>query len=301
MLQFYVVVVSSRNNRGRFELRRLQIKEDIRADLSNEFLKQADEFVVEKYERIPFQASCPTAPRNTVLVTNDFALPEDFVEDVVDRSNSDLIRPEDLNERNVTAVVGAQATDDEKVRRAIFKEMRGAKIIDQKSTSFFLRSDTLTRNDHPGLVIPESVTAVYEDESLYFRSYYTTKRFLEIDEGYASDLEADALKFLGQAPVVFEGENSLFETAGLRSRERISRILSKRVWEQDGLSVKEICRRASTANIIIDSQNGGETMLLPNDPTELGQVLKFLDQGIYRTMLTNELMETQASTMFKPT
>lgn len=127
------------------------MREDVRVDLDNEFAKQADEFMAEKYERVRFEASCPRAPSNSILVSYDFELPDNFVEDFVYRGNSELIKPEDLNDRNVTAIAGVIATEDEGVRRAVFKEMRGAKIIDQKALSFFLRSDVLTRNDHPGL------------------------------------------------------------------------------------------------------------------------------------------------------
>ena len=121
------------------------------------------------------------------------------------------------------------------------------------------------------------MNAVYEEGNLYFDSFYTTRRFLDIKENYERDLEADTAEFLRQAPVAFEGDKSLFETAGLRSRERMSRILRNKVWET--VDVEEICNKAGTVSINIDTRNDGRAIFLPSDPARLGQVLKFLDQA----------------------
>lgn len=145
MLQFYAVLPD-------FELRHLHVEQSIQADLTDKFRHEAAAFLQNK-EAIEFEPGYPTSQRGEVLVLRDFPLPERFQEDVRNSNHCEDIAPQDLSHRNVKAVVGALARDEDgAVEIAVFKEMSGARILDQRAFGFLLDGSTLT----PGYIIPAS-------------------------------------------------------------------------------------------------------------------------------------------------
>jgi hypothetical protein len=279
VLQFYVVL-------SNYELRHVHVDQDTQQDLTTTFSREADRFLHNK-EPINFVPSYLTAQAGEVLVARDFTLPENFAECVADPNHCDDMDPEDLNGRHVKALVGAIADDDGLVRRAIFKELSGARIIDQSPRNFFLRRSTLTRIDRPGLSVPEPVHAVYEGDDLYFHSYDTAKKFLDLAGIYSEAAREDVETFLRTAPVAFEGEGNLYDLTDSWSRRRISMIVADPVWER--MSLREICNRAEALPFDVATRNSGTVLLLPNDRANLKEVIRFINQDIFRSILTDEL------------
>jgi hypothetical protein len=279
VLQFYVVLSS-------LELRHVHVEQDIQQDLTNRFSREAEAYLHGK-QAIDFAPSYLTAQKGEVLVARDFALPSQFREDVADPNHCEDISPRHLNDRNVKALVGAEARDDGSVRIALFKELSGARIIDQSPLNFFLRRNTLTRADHPGLAVPERVHAVYEDGDLYFHSYDTAKKFVDLAGIYSEAAHEDVETFLNTAPVVFEGEESFYDLTDAWSRRRISMILANPVW--DRISVQEIGEKAEVLPFTVETRNGGESLLLPSNKAQLRELIRFINQDNFRSILTDEL------------
>lgn len=291
MLQFYAVLPD-------FELRHLHVEQGIQAELTNKFRREAASFLHGK-EVIRFEPGYPTAQRGEVLVLRSFPLPEHFQEDVRDPNHCEDINPRDLSHRNVKAVLGASARDEDgAVDLAVFKEMSGTRILDRKAFGFLLDGNTLTRIDHPGLVIPEPVHAVYEGGDLYFSSYETTRRFMDLTGTYAEASHADIEDFLSGGPVVFEGEGSIHDVVDTWSRRRISMILDSRVWEQ--ITVPEICAQAAAFGVTVETKDGGGTLVLKADRAYLKDVLKVLNQDLFHSILTNTPMYAGTKVRLEP-
>ena len=289
MLQFYAVLPS-------FELRHLHVEQGIQADLTNKFRREAVAFL-QGNEVIEFETSYPTAQRGEVLMLRNFELPDRFKEDVRDSNHCEDMNPRDLSHRNVKAVVGASAQDDGMVGIAVFKEISGARIIDQ-NWGFLLDRNTLTRIDHPGLVIPEPVHAVYENGDLYFSSYETTRRFLDLTGMYSEASRADIEEFLSGGPVTFEGDRTIHDIVDTWSRRRISMILESRVWEQ--ITVQEICEQAARFGVNVETRSGGEQLVLPDNRAGLKDVLKVLNQDLFHSILTDTPMYAGTKVRLEP-
>lgn len=289
MLQFYVVL-------SNFELRHLHVEQSIQAELTNKFRREATAFLHAK-EVIEFEPGYPTAQTGEVLVLRRFELSEQFEECVRDSNHCEDIDPQELSRKHVKAVVGAATGDDDRVSIVVFKEMSGTRIIDQK-WGFLLDRHTLTRIDSPGLVIPEPVHAVYEGRDLYFSSYETTRRFLDLTGMYSEASRVDIEEFLSGGPVTFEGDGTIHDIVDTWSRRRISMILESRVWEQ--ITVREICDQAARFGVDLETRNGGEQLLLPDNRAGLKDVLKVLNQDFFHSILTNTPMYAGTKVRLEP-
>lgn len=286
MLQFYAVL-------SNYELRHIHVEQFIQRDLTNKFRREAAAFMQGKRE-VPFAPSYPTAQSGEILVQRDFSLPQRFVEDVLDPNHCDDISPQDLNQRHVRALVGAEANAEGGVRTAVFKDLQGARIIDQSPWTFFLHRNTLTRPDHPGLAVPEPVHALYENGNLYFRSYDTTKKFLDLTGIFSEASRDDVASFLDEAPVVFQGNGSIYDLADTWTRRRISMMMLDPVWRYIG--VADICAIANELEeavgplpFQVQADGTGEHLVLPNDRAGLRELIRFLNQDVFRSILTGEL------------
>lgn len=281
MLQFYAVLPD-------FELKHLHVEQNIQAELTDKFRSEAATFLQSK-EIIKFEPGYPTRQQGEVLVLRGFPLPERFQEDVRDPNHCEDISPQDLSRRKVKAVVGASARDeDDTVEIAVFKEISGARILDRSAFGFLLDGSTSTRIDHPGLVIPEPVHAVYKDGDLYFSSFETTRKFIDLTGIYSEASHADIEKFLNVGPVAFKGEGTIHDIVDTWSRRRISMILESRVWEQ--ITVQEICSQAGRFGVNIETKNDGEQIVLPDNRSGLKGVLKILNQDLFHSILTDTPM-----------
>jgi hypothetical protein len=291
VLQFYAVLPD-------FELRHLHVEQGIQAELTSKFRREAAAFLQGK-EVIEFEPGYARAERGEVLVTRSFPLPERFKEDVRDSNHCEDINPQDLSHRNVKAVVGATARDEDgAVDIAVFKEMSGARILDQRAFSFVLDGNTLNRIDRPGLVIPEPVHAVYEGGDLYFSSFETTRRFVDLTEIYSEASHADIEEFLSSGPVAFEGDGTIHDVVDTWSRRRISMILESHVWEQ--ITVPEICAQAAAFGVTVETKDGGGTLVLKADRAYLKDVLKVLNQDLFHSILTNTPMYAGTKVRLEP-
>jgi hypothetical protein len=90
---------------------------------------------------------------------------------------------------------------------------------------------------------------------------------------------------LQDSPVVFEGED-LYEVADVYTRRRISMIMRNPVWERR--SVQQICDRADQIDLTIDVTEDGRSIKLPEDRPRLRGIVRFLNQDICRTGITDE-------------
>jgi hypothetical protein len=286
VLQFYAVLLN-------YELRHIHVEQSIQTDLTNKFQRDAAEFMNGK-RQVPFAPSYSTAQKGEVLVQKGFILPDRFVEDVADPIHCEDISPRDLNERHVKALVGAAADDEGATRIAVFKDLAGARIIDQSPWTFFLSRNTLTRPEHPGLAVPRPVHALYENENLYFHSYDTTKKFLDLTGIYNEASREDVARFLHEAPVLFQGSGDVYDLADTWTRRRISMMMVDPVWQH--ITVPEICAVASELESALGplpfqvrADEHGESLLLPDDRAGLRELVRFLNQDVFRSILTGEL------------
>lgn len=147
-------------------------------------------------------------------------------------------------------------------------------------------------------MIPEPVHAVYEGGDLYFSSYETTRRFMDLTETYGEASQANIEEFLSVGPVTFEGDGTIHDVVDTWSRRRISMILESRVWEQTPIS--EICSQAATFGVTVETTDCGDTLLLKDDRAYLKDVLKVLNQDFFHSILTNTPMYAGTKVRLEP-
>ena len=284
--QFFVVVeLPEPSGSTHFELRLLNIENEFQQSLWREFCEQAAKFCRNKHA-VNFDPGYLIAQRGEILVSRGFPLPQGFVDDIREPTHCERIGSNEVNERNVKAVVGAVEAEDGSVEKVIFKWLAGTKVIDQKTVMVVIRKDVLARSNDTALVIPEPVHAVYESGDLHFHAYDTVRKFLEIDAIYRDASREEVADFLRNSPLVFEGED-LYETADDWTRRRISLIMRNLIWEKR--SIQQICGRAEQLlPMPIDVTDEGNSIKLPEDRGLLREVVRFLNQDICRTGITDE-------------
>jgi hypothetical protein len=291
VLQFYVVVaLINSDSTPRYELRLLDFEEENRQRLTHKFLHEADKFTRKKHE-VNFDPGYMKAERGEILVARGFTLPDTFVEDVRHPTHCDKISAEDLHHKRVKAVVGASADNETGIDIAVFKELSGTRVLSDAtgSLAFLLHRDTLVEADDPGFIIPEPVHAVYRDGNLYFQSYDTAKKFVDLGVIYRDASREDVNSFLQDSPVSFEGADSdFYDFIDTWSLRRISLIINNPVWET--ISVDDIRLRSSSLPVSVETTPDGASIVLPNDKSRLRELLKLLNRNIGREVLTDELI-----------
>jgi hypothetical protein len=150
--------------------------------------------------------------------------------------------------------------------------------------------DGLQRLEQTGLILDTSVTAVLQGTDLLFKSFHSVSRLFDLTSYYheATDQEL----------VTFSGHESIAQTPALanfvdlsdttRIRKQIALILDSKIL--DKVPTKKIVSRAKTLfklKIATIIEDGKKKMVLPDNRSDLKDVLDFLQENFYKGCLTD--------------
>lgn len=151
--------------------------------------------------------------------------------------------------------------------------------------------DTYKRLEEPGLMLQEKLTAHCHNGTLYFNSYYNTKRILDLSDYYREATDADLDAFAGTDLFAFEDKEGFKEQADSIIRKKIALLQKNEVLKD--ISVTDIQTVAINFNaelppehhIKITVNNDGK-LVIPGDRKQLKELIRFLDEDYVTAPLT---------------
>ncbi len=285
MLQFFAVLPD-------YEIKHLSVTAQLQETLTAKFQGDADRFREGK-EFVEFDIGYKTDDEELFRVP-EFELAEDLQRCVLTVEACPRMTQGELSEGRIRAIIGASAKQDGSVDTAIFKRLDTSKVLDRRKWDLRYDGDTLSRSRTPGLVVPDSVSAVYADGNLYFSSHRTANQVLDLTNLFVEASDADIERFLEDGPLQFESTDKVKELADGWSRRRIKMISSQRVWTQ--ADVSEISDWAGQFGVQIEiatNDVGKSVIKLLEDRPEFKNLLRVLNEDFFeapfsgRRFLTN--------------
>lgn len=290
-MQFFGVL-----NNG--EARRIQVSKPVKRDLTSTLLEQWKLF--EKRQTLAFDVNDRPDKDEEAFEIEPFELPEPLRWAIDNWQDCDPLKPALMVPGILKAVMAATVSDEDEIEQergmngAVFKGMNRYTILDRSVLRLMSDSKTFSRDDHPALVIPERVDAVYSNNALYFASYFVTKRFLDLSEHFKEASDEDINRFMDVGFLRFDGEGTVHDVLGQRARRKVSMLLSGGVMEQ--VSMADLKAHALEYEVGIRTHGEGEdeVVLVPEKSAEVNDLLDLLNQCFYRGGLDNERRRASA-------
>ena len=153
-----------------------------------------------------------------------------------------------------------------------------------------MNNNTYSKLNDKGLIIAGGLTCVWKENNLYFDSYFNARKVLPLQDYYIEATTQDIENFANNALFSFDDQLSFEEGLSSNYRKKIKAIQERGVLEN--ININEIQNQANQFELELNFENG--QIKIPNDKSQVKQLLKFLDEDYFITPLTNRKCVTNS-------
>ncbi len=256
-------------------LRRVSIAGTIQGEITCFLSEQKEAFIANKTP-VNFCSSYKLDD-DEIFVIEEYPIPQYFTQAV---NNPLSVEPLIFSPQmaKIKALFGKFSNSNSMV----FQMMDSRRLLSKKFTLIH-SGDTYTRLQNEGLILQDKLSAVFENNSLYFYSYHIVKRFLDLSSYYREASNAQLDTFIGDN--IFNVENSeLFkQNSDSILRKKIASLLGSGFME---LPVKTIIDKCNRHGVNINVVN--DKIVLPDNRKELKDLISFFSNDIYTGPMDDE-------------
>ena len=130
---------------------------------------------------------------------------------------------------------------------------------------------------------------------LLFYSYHNTRRFLDLSSYYKAATDTDLEVFAKQEALYVDDLKDFMENADALIRKKVTLLQKNKVL--DSVPAKEIQTRAKAYGVKVRVKKN--QIVVPSDKAELKDLLRFLDEDYFTTILTNRKCITNSKKYLK--
>lgn len=282
--------------RSTTELLQVQLIGELQEALANDWESQCGQFLDET-ELIPFNAGYSPERHERFHIPN-FPLP-DWLQNAYAQGfqNLDTIGAAGTTVRYISGIVGIARTDsgEELMLFQNFTQsrvIRPARILSLDLDAWLVSPSTFVNNDRPGLILDSRLSAVIKmvEQTLIFRNYRTVNTFLPLSAFYREASEQDIREVLSHPVFDTEDADGIVSISNEWFRKRFAMLKDSRIL--DDYSASEIRDRSEGYDVSIEVVNG--KLVFPADKLAAMQLLKYLNEELFRGAITNTLYETNS-------
>lgn len=285
-LNFFAVL----EDHGKREVRHVRVEQALQADLQEILLRQAED-LISADEEVQFDGRYhPT--EDEVFYIDDFPLSDDL-RMAIEKPTSVETLDRATSERwdALTALIGGYIAG--KKREIVFQAFDRRRSL-ARSSSIILRKETFSRLEDPGIILDNRAAAVIRGDRLYFRSYLSARRVVDLVPYYRSATDQDLSTFAKLPQVAIE-DTSSFLNADEQVRRKVALITDSKIL--DRVKPNELRRTAADYGLQISVKGG--RIVLPRETRDLKRVLRFLEENYFTSDLTGTRYLTSSKRLVK--
>lgn len=269
---------------------RLELHQDLQAELSEAFALHAAQFLNETLEAVPFERENFHPDDTEILEISPFDLPEQIFNATLNPSGWQTLPINDETLERIYCVFGY----DNDENKLVFQVIQRAQRLSRHGFHLLLAGDAFTRLTSPGLLLVDVCHAVYKSGALRFRSMWKLKQIVDISGYYRAATAADIEELAALENVVIEDRQALDERSGPWVRTRVAYIMDSQVLKE--FSVAELVAKANEFNVVLDTvdADGAQKLLIPQESKKLRSLLKFLEEEYYAGPITGAAYEANS-------
>lgn len=279
---------------------RITVSNDVDEYLKNFFKSQCERFFADGEEKYEIKEFYPGDPNSDEIISRIDFDDVDGLQEAIASPMGTPICDLDRDLRNLVALFMMHPENEGQVliqlvenRRLllpksgwlIFKKFQEKGLAAGTSMALSPNSrGTLVDADDCGIKLDNKITAVFDGENLFFKSYFQVNRIFDLSD-YLLEATDDTVKEFLSLDCIDGGENvaEVLESLTKLQRKRIAKVMALEFVKK--YSATEIANRAKSAklNIEIEVRNG--KIKLPEASRDRTTLLQFLANGIMKSYL----------------
>ena len=264
----------------------IETNKDTMADV-----KQILNIDTEKYKAnsIDFDGSYKPDEDKSLKISG-FYLPDEIREAINNPLGVEKLVANNGNELDIRAVF-MSLDDEETVEKIVFQRTRKSQLLLGGRVTLFWSKDTFTSTQKPGVIIAKNVDAYYEDETLYFKSYYWANQIFNLNSYYREATNDDVRAFCQNECFYVDDLDALVKASDIWTRRKIAYILDSKVLEKN--STEDIINNANSLGLKIETNEAGK-IVFPDDIKAKKEFLSYLANEIYKGSLSDDVYLTNS-------
>jgi hypothetical protein len=240
------------------------------------------DFLPAELERIEFDGRYKP-DSDEILEVSNFTLPAGVSESIADPLGCE---PLILDRENLPAIKALFTVTEDDPQRLVFQIFKKNQYLTRRGLSLLFSGETFAPLSAPGIVITPDITAVYENGSLLFRSYFEARQVFELAAYYRQATDSDLSNFSDLSSVHIADPEAFNVAADQVVRRKIALILDSGLLDRH--TPENLATEAEKFGIELNLvEVEGDTKLdLPSERSNLKNILRFLDEDIYHGPLS---------------
>lgn len=277
MSQFYALMSDN-------TVKYISLNEDVVNDIRNIFISGAARLKTAEMEEDEFNGDIMARKGENITYVN-FFLPDDFSR-IPDNQA-------DMSEYNIEEDIPKSIFWYEE-GRYLFQVFNKRNILKRKTVLKVEYGNSFAKMQEKAFVIEEKVNAIYEDGKFYFQSYTSANQIFPLLDFVTEATNGEIDSF---------GENENLEANAVRIKDianvktrRLIKVLSSttNVSTFIGKSLRTKKSLLKKYGIKAQINNDGKLILPTHNVSELNRTLEFLNEDIFRGVITNSLYKSNS-------
>ncbi len=277
MSQFYALMHDN-------TVKYISLREEIVADVRNLFINGGAILKPENIEEDVFDGNIVSRNGENITYVN-YNLPEDFAR--IPDNQAD-ISEYNINEDTPKSIF---YYDDGKF---YFQAFNKKNMLQRKMVLQFEYGNVFTKMNNNAFVVEDKVHAIYEDGKLYFQSYTIANQIFSLID-FVTEATNTEIELFGEADGIEASAENIKHIANIKTR-RLIKLLSNTnniaVFMRKRSRTRTSLLRKYGINAQINENN--ELVLPTNNVAELNRTLEFLNEDIFRGVITDSLYRSNS-------
>ena len=264
--------------------------------VENLFRTQRSEFIEEDIEEIEFCASY-NVQDGEIFSINPFD-DEIGIINAIERPDAVPVwDPDDVSVHYFKALFTGEPASNGNPTQVWLQCFDRRQIINNEKSFFQVVTQPGNRfsvSTRPGFSLSDRLTAILVGDKLLFKSFFMLRRFFNMEEYFNEATREDLDNFIGNDIFHVENAEDFMTFADSAIKKKVSLIISSGILNDQPIENLIECAQKIGYQLGITNVNGDNKITMPNSKREVKQLLYFLDQGYFNSIITNELMLTNS-------
>lgn len=258
---------------------RFPLSNELQSEIRDVFLSQQHAFLDGIVDTIEFDGRY-RPDEGELLVIKNFVDPDTLVEIVKNPIGVEQFDPKIHSLETVKAIFTGCPNGSDQVLIQLFEQRR---LLTTKNVAIFFTGNTFQRISDSGLALDSKLLAILEGKDLKFQSFHFLRRVFNVDDYFKEATAVDVKSFSTHASLSTADPAAFEATTSSTMRRKIALILQSGVLDKH--PVPTIVAAAKPFKVNIQTSPTGQ-IVLPDNPSELLKLLRFLDEDYYESPLT---------------
>ncbi|MFZ1005871.1 MAG: Kiwa anti-phage protein KwaB-like domain-containing protein, partial [Candidatus Sulfotelmatobacter sp.] len=231
-----------------------------------------------------------------IFTIQPFQLPEDYANAPKHPNEYESISFDANNPPSIKAILAGVHSHSTNTTKLYFQSYSTTQLLLNNFTllTALHSKGTFHKLNYAGLTLGSRLTAVFQDDTLLFRSYTLVNRFLDIKDYFREATDEEVSLVLSHKLFDVEDQDDVVNMSDSWMRKRFSALQASGIL--DKITPRKTANKAAKYGLTIEvnRKDGKDAIAFPTDKRKAKQLLAFLNEGYFQGELTDQLYQTNS-------